>query len=112
MALRVLHYMSSIWLDYAENHASNAKLPPIFPIVLYSGDERWTAATNFSDLLEKPDLFEQYAPQFKYFKIAANEYSQIQLLKLSNVVSMLFLAETHQHIEPLKDELLNLFDKK
>jgi len=112
MALRVLHYMSSIWLDYAENHPSNAKLPPIFPIVLYSGNERWTATTDFKELLEKPDLFEQYAPQFKYFKIAANEYTQTQLLKLSNVVSMLFLAETHQDIELLKEELLSLFDKK
>lgn len=112
MALRVLHYMSSIWLDHAENQASNAKLPPIFPIVLYSGNERWTAATEFRELLEKPDLFEDYVPHFKYFKIAANEYTQTQLLKLSNVVSMLFLAETQHDIETLKEELLSLFDKK
>lgn len=112
MALRVLHYMSSFWLDYAENHPKCPKLPPIFPIVLYSGEEPWMAATQLAHLWEQPNLFTAYQPQFRYFKIIENEYSQTQLLQIGNLVSTLFLAEIQPDIELPKNELLNSFDRE
>lgn len=112
MAVRFLHYISSFWLDYAENQPKQKKLPALFPILLYSGDDKWTAKTDLADLLEQPHLFQTYTPQFRYFKIAENEYSPAQLLKISNLVSTLFLAETHSDLDLLQSELLNLFDRE
>ncbi|EIJ42127.1 hypothetical protein BegalDRAFT_1227 [Beggiatoa alba B18LD] len=111
MALRVLHYICSFWLDYAESHPKIKKLPPIFPIVLYNGEKRWTAHTNLRDILEKPELLDKYTPDFRFFKIAENEYPQERLLQIKNVVSTLFLAETYPNdIELLKTKILDLFD--
>ncbi|WP_062148005.1 Rpn family recombination-promoting nuclease/putative transposase [Beggiatoa leptomitoformis] len=83
MALRVLHYVCSFWLDFAETRPKQKKLPPIFPIVLYSGDKRWTAAENLHDILEHPHLLKAYTPEFRYFKIAENEYSQLSFNPIS-----------------------------
>jgi predicted transposase/invertase (TIGR01784 family) len=112
MVVRFLHYMSSFWLDYAQSQPQQKKLPAVFPILLYSGDDQWSAPTDLAELLEQPHLFHHYTPQFRYFKIAENEYSQTQLLKISNLVSTLFLAETQYDLELLKRELLNLFDRE
>ena len=53
-----------------------------------------------------------YTPQFRYFKIAENEYSPAQLLQIRNIVSTLFLAETQYDLDLLKTELLNLFNRE
>ena len=112
MAVRFLHYLSSFWLDYAENQPKQKQLPAVFPLLLYSGEDKWTAPTDLTQLLEQPDLFEKYTPQFHYFKIAENEYSRAQLLQISNLVSTLFLAETQYDLELLQTELLKLFDRE
>ena len=112
MALRMLNYVSNFYMDYIETHKKSRKLPPLFPLVLYNGDAKWTAATDFKALLEQPDLLKHYAPHLHYFKIAENEYSTESLLKISNLVSTLFLAEKGDDIQLIKTELLNLFDKQ
>ncbi|BAP56903.1 hypothetical protein THII_2606 [Thioploca ingrica] len=112
MAVRLLHYLSSFWLDYAESQPQSKKLPAVFPLVLYSGDDKWTAQTDLAELLEQPELFQSYTPQFRYFKIAENEYSPAQLLQIRNIVSTLFLAETQYDLDLLKTELLNLFTQE
>ena len=112
MALRMLNYVTNFYMDYVESHQKVRKLPPIFPLVLYNGDDKWTAATDFKALLEKPDLLKHYTPQLHYFKIAENEYSTETLLKISNLVSVLFLAENSNDVILVKTELLALFDQQ
>ena len=112
MAVRFLHYICSFWLDYAENQPPNRKLPAVFPVLLYSGDDKWTAETDLANLLAYPALFEHYTPRFRYCKIAENEYQSEQLLQIGNLVSTLFLAETHYDAELLPAELLALFDQE
>jgi len=87
-------------------------LPPIFPIVLYNGDRAWTAPVNIADLIQPKNLLGKYALDFEYYKIAVNEYSQDSLLKIRNIVSTLFLAESHYDIEQLEKELLALFENE
>lgn len=112
MALRMLNYVSNFYMDYLESHPKTRKLPPLFPLVLYNGDDKWTAATDFRSLLAQPELLQQYAPQLHYFKIAENEYSNEALLSISNLVSTLFLAEKSQDIALIKQQLLALFDNE
>ncbi len=53
-----------------------------------------------------------YAPQMHYFKIAENEYDRETLLKISNLVSMLFLTENNENVAIIAEQLLQLFDKQ
>lgn len=110
MALRVLYYVVSFYMDYRLSHGAAKMLPAIFPIVLYNGDAIWTAPTNVADLIERvPDLG-QYALRYEYFKVAENEYSREALLAMRNIVATLFLAEAHYDIHLLYEPIIQLFE--
>ena len=53
-----------------------------------------------------------FALDFQYFLIAENQHSQEALLKIRNIVSTLFFAESHYDVEVLGVELLNLFSSE
>jgi hypothetical protein len=112
MALRMLNYVSNFYMDYVEVDKKVRQLPPIFPLVLYNGNQKWTAATDFKELLEQPDLLRHYTPALHYFKIAENEYDSETLLKISNLVSTLFLAENNENTRIIAQQLLQLFDSQ
>jgi len=115
MVLRVLNYITNFYMDYVYSLREKKeakklfKLPAIFPIVLYNGEDLWTAPIDIADLIEsKPDLG-KYKLSFQYFKIAENELLKKDLLKIRNLVSTLFLAEAHFDIDLLIEELLTIF---
>ncbi|MEZ5673625.1 MAG: Rpn family recombination-promoting nuclease/putative transposase [Thiotrichaceae bacterium] len=95
MALRVLHYIASFYMRLAESEEKLNKLPAVFPIVIYSGQDKWTVPTNLAALIENNELLGEFALQFNYFKIAENEVSVERLLEIGNTVSALFLGEAH-----------------
>ncbi len=112
MALRTEHYVSSFYMDFVHNHPDAQLLPPIFPIVLYNGDEKWTAPTRLSELIEPwPDLG-TYRISMEFFKIAENEYEREELLKRSNIATTLFLAEAHYDIHMLYARLVEIFEQE
>ena len=76
---------------------------------------RWTGLDwrkTAGDIIAGNELLGDYSIQFKYFKIAENEYSAKTLLKIQNIVSTLFLAENNYNVELLKEELLTVFEKE
>ena len=109
MALRVLNYITNFYMDFLVNNRSVKKLPAVFPIVLYNGGAPWTAPVNLSELIEQTPPLGGFALDFQYFLIAENAYSQEALLKIRNIVSTLFLAESHYDLGVLEGELMNLF---
>ena len=112
MALRVLNYITNFYMDFLVNNKSVQKLPAVFPIVLYNGEARWTAPVNLSALIEQTPPLGAFALDFQYFLIAENRYSQEALLKIRNIVSTLFLAESYYDVKVLEVELLNLFSSE
>ncbi len=112
MALRVLNYITNFYMDYIANNNDVKKLPAVFPIVLYNGVAPWTAPVNLSELIEQTPPLGRFALDFEYFLIAENEFSKEALLKIRNIVAILFLAESHYDIEALKTELVNLFSSE
>ena len=109
MALRVLNYITNFYMDFLVNNSGVNKLPAVFPIVLYNGNAPWTAPVNLSALIEQTPPLGRFALDFQYFLIAENQYSQEALLKIRNIVSTLFLAESHYNLDVLEAELLNVF---
>ena len=63
-------------------------------------------------LIEQMSPLGTFALDFEYFLIAENQYSQEALLKIRNIVSTLFLAESHYDLDMLEVELLNLFSSE
>jgi predicted transposase/invertase (TIGR01784 family) len=112
MVLRILNYITNFYMDYLQSSKGVKKLPAIFPILLYNGDATWTAPVRLADLIEDNERLGKFAINFEYFKIAENEYSKRDLLKIKNIVSTLFLAESYYDIELLKEQFLTIFDKE
>ena len=112
MALRVLNYITNFYMDFLVNNSGINKLPAVFPIVLYNGAAPWTAPVNLSALIEQNPPLGTFGLDFQYFLIAENRYSQEALLNIRNIVSTLFLAESHYDIDVLEVELLNLFSSE
>jgi len=112
MAVRVLNYLTSFYLDYVRAHRGKRKLPPIFPLVLYNGDRRWDAATEIADLIERIDLLGPYHPRFRYYKLAENEFATERLLEIGNIATTLFLAEQDATVETVVAALVELFDRE
>lgn len=112
MALRMLNYITDFYMDYVASNPGVKTLPAIFPILLYNGDAQWTAPTTIAELIADGNRLGRFALNFEYFKIAENEYSKDELLRIKNIVSTLFLAESYYDIKVLQDELLTLFDRE
>ena len=110
MALRVLNYITNFYMDYIAGDRGVKKLPAVFPIVLYNGERRWTAPVNLKNLIEENPSLSQFSLDFQYFLIAENQYSKEALLTIRNIVSTLFLAESHYDVDLLESELINLFE--
>ncbi|MBI1296367.1 Rpn family recombination-promoting nuclease/putative transposase [bacterium] len=112
MPLRMLNYITNFYMAWLQGRKGVTKLPPIFPLLLYNGDENWSAAQTMAELVEAEPALGDYAIGFRYFKLAANEFSQEQLLGIQNIVSTLFLAESKPDINLLTEQFLTLFDSE
>ena len=109
MAVRVAYYTLAFYMDYIANYSNIEKLPALFPIVVYNGSDRWTAPDTLAELIEGEPALGDYGVACRYFKIAEREFGREQLLEICNLVSVLFLAETHYDFELLIEEFVKLF---
>jgi len=110
MVIRVFHYIASFYLDLTEQNPALEKLPPVFPIVLYNGKEKWDAPTNIAEVIEEGHLMEECGLAFRFFNIAVNAYTPDRLQALNNLVSTLFLGDAHYDLETLKAAFEHLLD--
>jgi len=103
---------SNFYMDYVESNRGVRMLPAMFPIVLYNGDADWSAPVKFEELIESPERLGRFSINFEYFKLTENEFTREYRLRIKNIVSTLFLAESHYDIDLLIEELLALFDNE
>ena len=102
IAFRVLAYLVNIWEDIYKNTDENLRrqktwrLPPVFPIVLYNGDDTWAAARSVREIVEQSELFGDCIPDLKYHLIDIVHYDTNKLKALHNLLSSLFLLEQSQ----------------
>lgn len=54
MAFRILRYLTRIWEHWLTEHQESDWLPVILPVVLYHGEERWSAPISFEDMFRIP----------------------------------------------------------
>ncbi len=96
MAVRVLNYITLLWQDLIKTGTlkGNDLLPPVFPLVLYNGSEKWTAAVELTDLmLPVTEPLAAYQPRQKYFLLEENSIPDEELNKRKGVASLLVRLE-------------------
>ncbi|PKK88563.1 MAG: hypothetical protein CVV64_18350 [Candidatus Wallbacteria bacterium HGW-Wallbacteria-1] len=95
MALRMLTYILLFYQDLiCTSKGKIEKLPPVFPILLHSGLDKWRAPENIADLIDNPPKgMAPFIPSFSYYKISENQLDRRELDKLENLVAKLFSLE-------------------
>ena len=87
----------------------------MLPIVLYNGERRWRAATEFSALIDlaTPEVLRAYLPELRYVLIDEGRYDPAELARRHNLAAALFrleLARTPDEIREVVRALVAWLD--
>jgi predicted transposase/invertase (TIGR01784 family) len=112
MILRSLQYKCNFYMDFvlSNKNVRGLMLPAMFPLVLYNGEDKWTAPANMDQLIENEVDLGQYGLHFEHLVIAENSYGKEWLAKIDNIIATLFLAEAHYDLPLLLEKLLTLYE--
>lgn len=108
MAARMLFYLVKIWERIGKEGLSETggKLPFVFPIVLYQGDEKWPGPVRFSELVAIPgEELKRFVPDFEFrlCSLEAMDLSQFTPKTLRVGLSAMTLPFTGQYGEWLRN---------
>ncbi len=113
MAVRLMTYIGLLYQDLIKTRqlTDNKHLPPIFPVVLYNGERRWTADTELKNLITpiSGDL-EQYLPSLKFLLLDEGAYRNEQLQPLKNLVAAIFRLENAETVDDVLTVVTNLIE--
>ena len=79
MAFRVLFYMTLIWDTHRRNWETESvpsgqrQLPPILPIVLYTGDREWQTPLTLESVMALPSELSGFVPRFDTLFLSVKE---------------------------------------
>lgn len=86
MALRSLTYTLLFYQDLIKQGKIKDQLPMVFPIVLYTGKEKYNSAIQIEDLIYKPyENLRKYIPKYEYFKIEVKPEDKKEYKRLAKV---------------------------
>lgn len=91
MAVRFGQYIFEFY-SYLSQRKDIELLPAVFPILIYNGDDSWTAEDSIQNLVES-SIPPEYIPNFTYYKIIENEIPRRTLVKIRNALSAVFYVE-------------------
>ena len=99
MAVRILAYTALLYQDLLR--ASSDPLPPVLPIVLYHGCERWTAPEAVAGLLAPyGEPLAPYQPAQRYYLLNVRDHTGSSLPAGRNLMAALIRLE---HSRSMKD---------
>lgn len=93
MAVRIMTYLGLLYQELIRTNklTDNNKLPPVLPVVLYNGKNRWYEAVDVLELIEAvPGGLEQYRPQLRYLLLDQGALDEGPQLELRNLSAALF----------------------
>ncbi len=111
MPIRCLNYITNLYLEMIKAKGESIDLPPIFPLVLYNGDDKWNHSNKASKFIKNNDILGRYGIKFDVFILKQNDYSLKDLQKIGNLVSTLFITEVHYESNLIFKEVQKILDK-
>ncbi len=110
MALRFGTYVHLLYEQLCREGrlAPDGRLPPVFPLLLYNGDARWTAATDLQALIALPDdtSLWRYQPAMRYYLVDESRYPQGKPGSLSGLIFRLENAVSPEDFKRALEELV------
>jgi predicted transposase/invertase (TIGR01784 family) len=109
MPLRILNYMLLLYEDLIKQKeiSIDEPLPPVFPVVLYTGTKTYNASTKIEDLIALPyKRLQKYVPTFEHHLVTLNSKPREELKKmtaLDNMIAGLFYLLTAGTEEEIKE---------
>jgi predicted transposase/invertase (TIGR01784 family) len=112
MPLRCLNYITGLYLELIKEKGKDILLPPIFPLVLYNGDDKWNHSVKINDFVKNNNILGDYGINFQIYLLRENGYSLKELLEIGNIVSTLFIMEAHYDLEIIYEQVSRILDNK
>ena len=112
VSMQLLRYMMCIWTEYRREQEEKQKgrtgrkgfrYPVIIPIVYYEGKAAWTADRRLSGRIENSAEYMEWIPDFKYEVIRIHDYSNEELLKRGDEMSLIMMINKIQDVSDLED---------
>ncbi|MCP4665576.1 MAG: Rpn family recombination-promoting nuclease/putative transposase, partial [Deltaproteobacteria bacterium] len=92
-----------------EYSREGALLPPIVPIVLYNGQERWKMPLRLSRLMEPlPEELVHLQAELAYILLDEGVFEAEELVAMRNLVAILFRLENSSSTQEVEDGLVAL----
>ena len=100
MSLRAAVYTGLAYQSLLRNQDIEPPLPPVLPVVLYSGDRPWRASRDMSGLVAAvPGDLRPYQLQMRYLLIEERSLLRASGLPDTNLAALLFRMGSHRDIE-------------
>ena len=108
VVMQVFRYITFIWEDYEKEQemkypniskTKDFKYPPVLPILFYDGIDNWTAATSLHERVFFSDILGKYIPDYQCILIQLKEYSNEELMKKKDELSLLLMVDKLKDIE-------------
>lgn len=96
MALRMQVYVGLLYQDLVKRHElpQAGCLPPVFPIVLYTGRQRWGASAELNELITGvPASLQHLQPKQQYVLVDLFRLPAKRLSSLENLAAALFTVQ-------------------
>ncbi len=104
MSLRMADYVISLYQDLRKSgQLADKEWPPILPVVLYSGEGRWSAPLEVADRLVPVPGLEPYAPHMRYLLLDVGALSESTLIPVRNLAGALFRLEKSRTVGHLRE---------
>ena len=112
VAMQLFRYMSVIWQDYKATQnkkhkgasaSADFRYPLIIPIVYYEGKKEWTAGLHLKDRIDFSEEMSEYIPDFTYQVVSLNKYTNEELSKKHDEMSLVMLINKIQSSEDIEE---------
>ena len=109
MALRMMTYIGLFYQDLAKSSEYKDKehlLPPVLPLVLYNGQDKWKVSCDMSGIVaEAPGELKKYQVKLKYLLIDEGRLKASTLAIERNLAAVLFRLEKSGTPSELKEAM-------
>ena len=114
MPYRMLTYSVEIIREAVRGKNINSKdfvYPEVIPIVLYTGNNRWTAKTKFSEC-QRIEISEEKVIEFKYNLVDINKYEIEEILKERTKLSNALILEKCKNNEEVIKSIKKIIEEQ
>ncbi|WP_322527374.1 Rpn family recombination-promoting nuclease/putative transposase [Chromohalobacter canadensis] len=97
MPIRLMHYVACFYSELLKQKVTTPRqgLPPVFPVVLYNGVDRWAAPLDVYRMIapEPPSFLQVYQPHLRYYLVDEGRYTDEELGLVQTPLSGVFSVE-------------------